>query len=385
MKNKNSSESSHSPYRFIERATNFNVKYGDGQFAVEQYFTHRPIEDVERRFVNDTNAVIAIFNGEVDESNHYANNRPEYEGPIDSCIYLDKSARPVCDIISQLWTTLSPTDINYIPSPSFLNIDKEDFSISMGEVENIQNPDLSNIDINRMDPGYLKRVTSSIRAQYLSREDLEKIDEGNFNEEVWNFPTVLDGKHVAILDEVKSSGATLEIAKQLIDHALLGKAKLEPIYWSVPARINFNRREGNEVYHEFAAQNVPPWYDSDTSDGRYGINNNDPEVLAQSSSKRERLGRYILSVSRALDDSSKLLQQDIAIMVQKTKDRQIPVTPIPHSRVSAERISQFYGGIPFKDLREAFRNDEKWRKKRIWEQYTKATAESNDHPAEQDA
>lgn len=79
----------------------------------------------------------------------------------------------------------------------------------MGNIKNIQKPDIENIDIDRIDPRLLNKFVASIRSQYLSPEDLKEVNEDNFEEDVWNYPTVLDGKHVAILDEVKSSGATL--------------------------------------------------------------------------------------------------------------------------------------------------------------------------------
>lgn len=141
----------------------------------------------------------------------------------------------------------------------------------MGNIKNIQKPDIKNIDIDRIDPRLLNKFVASIRSQYLSPEDLKEVNEDNFEEDVWNYPTVLDGKHVAILDEVKSSGATLTIAEQLINRALQGKANLEPIYWSVPTLKTWKSESGLLVPDEFAAHYVPPWYDSDTSDGRYGI------------------------------------------------------------------------------------------------------------------
>ena len=253
--------------------------------------------------------------------------------------------------------SLSATSGDHFPSPSFLNIDKEFFTASMGAVENIHKPDVNDIDIDRIDPNLLKRYTSSIRAQYLSPEDLQKVDEGNFEEDVWNYPTVLDGKHVAILDEVKSSGATLLIATQLIDRALQGKANLEPIYWSVPPRVSWKSNSSAISPDEYAASYVPPWYDAETSDGRYGIDDRNPEILAQSRSKRERLGRYILSVTRNDIDSRSLdLIGDVEELARRTADNRIAIKPIIGADIKEQkrRISERYG-LPFEDVVPALR------------------------------
>jgi hypothetical protein len=222
----------------------------------------------------------------------------------------------------------------------------------MGNIKNIQKPDIENIDIDRIDPRLLNKFVASIRSQYLSPEDLKEVNEDNFEEDVWNYPTVLDGKHVAILDEVKSSGATLIIAEQLINRALQGKANLEPIYWSVPTLKTWKSESGLLVPDEFAAHYVPPWYDSDTSDGRYGIDERSPETLAQSRSKRERLGRYILSVTRdEMDKKSLDLIHDIEKIAKRTDNDRIAVMPIIGMDIEEQkrRISERYK-MPFSDI-----------------------------------
>ena len=268
---KESAPKDDSPYRLLDLATKFEPTLNPDDTMKESRNVPRAIPEVETTIVNDTNRVIAIFNGELTKSPHFIDGKSRYPGSVDACIYLDKSARPVCDIVAQLWSSLSATSSDHFPSPSFLNIDKEFFAASMGNIKNIQKPDIKNIDIDRIDPRLLNKFVASIRSQYLSPEDLKEVNEDNFEEDVWNYPTVLDGKHVAILDEVKSSGATLIIAEQLINRALQGKANLEPIYWSVPTLKTWKSESGLLVPDEFAAHYVPPWYDSDTSDGRYGI------------------------------------------------------------------------------------------------------------------
>ena len=349
---KESAPKDDSPYRLLDLATKFEPTLNPDDTMKEYRNVPRAIPEIETTIVNDTNRVIAIFNGELTKSPHFIDGKSRYPGSVDACIYLDKSARPVCDIVAQLWSSLSATSSDHFPSPSFLNIDKEFFAASMGNIKNIQKPDIKNIDIDRIDPRLLNKFVASIRSQYLSPEDLKEVNEDNFEEDVWNYPTVLDGKHVAILDEVKSSGATLIIAEQLINRALQGKANLEPIYWSVPTLKTWKSESGLLVPDEFAAHYVPPWYDSDTSDGRYGIDERSPETLAQSRSKRERLGRYILSVTRdEMDKKSLDLIHDIEEIAERTDNDRIAVMPIIGMDIEEQkrRISGRYK-MPFSDI-----------------------------------
>ena len=349
---KESAPKDDSPYRLLDLATKFEPTLNPDDTMKEYRNVPRAIPEIETTIVNDTNRVIAIFNGELTKSPHFIDGKSRYPGSVDACIYLDKSARPVCDIVAQLWSSLSATSSDHFPSPSFLNIDKEFFAASMGNIKNIQKPDIKDIDIDRIDPRLLNRFVASIRSQYLSPEDLKKVNEDNFEEDVWNYPTVLDGKHVAILDEVRSSGATLTIAEQLINRALQGKANLEPIYWSVPTLKTWKSESGLLVPDEFAAHYVPPWYDSNTSDGRYGIDDRSPETLAKSRSKRERLGRYILSVTRdTMDRKSLDLIHDIEKLAERTNDNRIAVRPIVGADIQEQKrkISERFG-LPFRDI-----------------------------------
>lgn len=349
---KESAPKDDSPYRLLDLATKFEPTLNPDGTMKEYRNVPRTIPEIETTIVNDTNRVIAIFNGELTKSPHFIDGKSRYPGSVDACIYLDKSARPVCDIVAQLWNSLSATSSDHFPSPSFLNIDKEFFAASMGNIKNIQKPDIKDIDIDRIDPRLLNRFVASIRSQYLSPEDLKKVNEDNFEEDVWNYPTVLDGKHVAILDEVRSSGATLTIAEQLINRALQGKANLEPIYWSVPTLKTWKSESGLLLPDEFAAHYVPPWYDSSTSDGRYGIDDRDSETLARSRSKRERLGRYILSVTRdEMDKKSLDLIHDIEEIAERTDNNRIAVMPIVGMDIKEQkrRISERYK-MPFSDI-----------------------------------
>ena len=106
---KESTSKASDPYKFLDLATKFDPIFNPDGTIKEHRNALRGINHVETTIVNDTNETIAIFNGELTKSKHFADNeKPRYPGPIDACIYLDKSARPVCDIVAQLWDSLSP-------------------------------------------------------------------------------------------------------------------------------------------------------------------------------------------------------------------------------------------------------------------------------------
>lgn len=166
-------------------------------------------------------------------------------------------------------------------------------------------------------------------------EDIDKIDENNLDD-VWSYPTVFDGQRVAIVDETRSSSATLRIADMLLQEAF-PDAHIEPVVWSVPPLFRWSlTKDDGSVESHFAAYHVPVWYDSKSSEGRGGIDDNNPELLAKSNKKTERIGRHVLSVMRTeMDSKSRELLDDFALLAKRFSDGDIPYRPDPSS----------YGGV----------------------------------------
>ena len=112
--------------------------------------------------------------------------------------------------------------------------------------------------------------------------------------------------------------------------------------------------EDGLVEDHFAAYYVPVWYDENSSEGRGGIDDIAPEILAKSSEKAERIGRYVLSaMRREMDITSRELLDDFALLAKRFKDGYIPYRPDPSSYGEREdvrkRIEEFYG-IPHRDV-----------------------------------
>ena len=149
---------------------------------------------------------------------------------IDEAIYLDKSARPVSKLVEAFWNDFAAKDPETkkpveMPNPSFLNIDRLTWFHRAG-INVKPNMDLESNDGSRrratfqdfkraVENGKLKdKDIAAIHALYIEGgRTTDDIDE------IMNTETTLDGKNIMIIDEVSDTGATIEVAKLLIEKA----------------------------------------------------------------------------------------------------------------------------------------------------------------------
>lgn len=324
---------------------------------IELRYNRIPIEVVERTYIQNCDTLAGMMDGTIVESEHFIDGKPRYDGPVTHAISLDKSMRPAWMLMRKVWSELSS---DRMPGVSYRNIDKERWKqLMLPETENIQAPDvtrisLENAALHELKDGNLslREHLARIRATYLSREDLEKLDESNM-EDVFNYPTILDGKHVAIVDEVKSSGATLKVADLLLQ-AAVPEAKFEPMYWSVPGVVKWSRLDESNgaVTTEFAARTVPVWYDSETSEGRI-IRDLDPIEALDSQVKKHRVGAYVLSRPYVggidmMDKRSIAIRDDLRILAERFKEHKVEYIPSgDRSDDDLHRRIEAYYHIPF--------------------------------------
>lgn len=328
------------------------------QTKIEQYQLKEkeiPIHDIETRYMRDTDTLVGMFDGSIQLSDHFLDGAPRHEGPVDHAIYLDKSARPVNFLVREIWDSLSD---GTRPKSSFLNIDKEDWLREMG-ISDVQNPDMDTVSLDQLDPEFRRDMTARLRAVFLSPDDLRDLNEDNVAEEAWHKPTLLDGKHVAIVDEVKSSGATLSIAELLLKEAI-PEADWEPVYWSVPPRVSWHvyDSDGNETSKEFAASSVPVWYDATTPHGRGNIAGKDIEWSQNSSNLRQRIGKYVIGTvpidengaRKPLDQTSKQVHHDLRHLASRFKQGEMTYVPSLDRDTSdyKARVEAYYQ-MPFAD------------------------------------
>ena len=188
---------------------------------------------------------------------------------IDAVIYLDKSARPVSKLVEAFWNNFAEKDPETekpveMPNPSFLNIDRLTWFRRVGI--NVQpNMDLKGNDGNQR-RGTFQDFKQAVKNGKLKDEDIAAIHalyiEGGRTtddiDEIMNTETTLDGKNIMVIDEVSDTGATVEIAKLLIEKAF-PKAK------SVQTHVFSNFGTIRTSSGEYQMAGAPVWYPGDHS------------------------------------------------------------------------------------------------------------------------
>ncbi|HEX9679500.1 MAG TPA: hypothetical protein VGA08_02680 [Candidatus Saccharimonadales bacterium] len=212
-----------------------------------------------------------------------ADSHPDY------VVFLDKSARPVSWMMDQMWDTVR----NDTPRPDikFVNIDREQWRDEVGS-------NLSHINADRID---FHRI-NELRALFLQRP-VQDNGAGEVGSDVMTKPSIFDEKNVVIIDEVKTSGDTLDIAKAIFRRAF-PRANISGKYWMIPKHITI--AGGGTANAE-----LPVWYREDSIIGR-GVGNRDTINSARSNSKAQRVGRWFLSTRfESPDPRSRQLREEI--------------------------------------------------------------------------
>lgn len=308
--------------------------------------------------------------------------------PPNSVIYLDKSARPVEWLVRSLWDVLARepgtrfTDGKVPPRPKdyFLNIDKEEWLRRIGVPEkDVQDAPDELVDISKIPAEHISRIRALFSAQ--------KLDEENISD-AWEHPTVLDGQHVMIVDEVRSSGQTLKVAQKLLSIAI-PEATFSGQYWAEPPRVILNRGvPDKDGKLQFKMGWIPAWYSQEVSLGR-GISDKDPswperaqprknsnknalttliERAGDTASRFSKIGRHILSTPTHNPDTYELisdprsddLRSDINLLARQLREGKVFFRP------SSDRPSLGDRQQDFVDRTEAINmmSFEEWKKKR---------------------
>ena len=345
-------------YGFVGKGQ--DAKTGGQRFTQEIH--NRPVEEVEKRLLQDTDTLIGTLDGSIMTSKHFLDGERVGTGPVDVAIFLDKSARPVRALTWELWDDMSA---EARPEARFLNIDKVDYLYSMGysayDVKHKYIP-TKDISTEKYDPAFLTLRAAEIRALFLKHDkDLilaeELIDQAAANpnavselEKIWQMESQFDEKYVAIVDEVQSSGATLKVATDLLRVAF-PTATLEPVFWSTPQTMIYPFYDSNldEVYDKLADTERPLWYDASTSGGRGGIEGKRPELSSQSNSIRQRIGKHVLGIPyNAINDLPDIkgshFRKDFVTLSKKFRDKKVTYIPSLDRADDdiEERISKYY-------------------------------------------
>lgn len=266
--------------------------------------------------------------------------------PPTSVVYLDKSARPVEWLVRGLWDTLATPQKGAMPKQPdsfFLNIDKKAWLRRMGvPPQYLENPPPELVNLAKVEN--LGDHLARIRALFSTAE----IDEERLNE-VWKHPTRLDGQHVMIIDEIKSSGQTLNISMMLLSLAF-PEATFSGSYWAIPSQVVLNRGVPVDGQYQFQRDWVPVWYSDRRESGR-GISGRDPQYPEKSEKdssearRKTKIGRHILSTpphdpktfERVQDREAEQLRRDIRRLRDDLRGRKVLYIP------SGERPSKSKG------------------------------------------
>lgn len=252
--------------------------------------------------------------------------------PYDTLIFLDKSARPVAWLLKGMWDKLAIDDDGErhpIPNIRFLNIDR------MQWVNKVDPNGSGIMDIDMVDDS----IIQSLRSIFVEPK-YKKDTTGSYIHDV---PSELDNTNVLIIDEVRSSGKTLDIAKKFIRRAF-PTTEVDGTYW-MGAVVEKRIKTGARSYTTATGNaDIPVWYNEDTVFGR-GVGDRSPKS-GHAKNITQRLGRWFLS--------TRLKKQDPASDQLRAEIRQLTEHPDVPFRPSIERddesydllISKLNGGIP---------------------------------------
>ncbi len=242
------------------------------------------------------------------------------EERADTVIFMDKSARPVSWLVSYLWPLLAADRtgneavVPKKPDFKFLNIDRRQWLEKTGSYED----ETGGLKVDRTTVG---QDIQDLRAAFMvSRGDIEK------GKETENLPARLDNQNIMIVDEVRVSGTTLDIAKKLAEQAF-PTSKISATHWMVPPiAIDKSGTRYNA--------DVPIWYTDKTILGR-GIGSKDSESSKRSPFAVQRVGHNFFSrplrirdperPHQTTDPESVLLREEMKQLAKEVSTGDIPL------------------------------------------------------------
>lgn len=279
----------------------------------------KSIEELEIEYVELTDKLIyKMTHGEtfIDEGESVT------EKPT-KVIFLDKSARPLAWFIRDLWSTLAPEpgsdEVPKMPDFKFLNIDRHQWRDQL-DPNNTQGFDAKLLTDEQIE---------GLRSLYNPRHD------GSFDAE-----NEMDDQVIMIVDEVRASGATLDVAQSIIRRAF-PTSKVFGAHWMAGTASRANGARGNA--------DLPIWYRDDSTDAKLtvgrGIGNR------KDISHINHPSEYFLSTRLPETDQRALrLREDFKTLTAAVARGDVPYIPYI-DRNDAEERSEHINRRP---LREAY-------------------------------
>ena len=194
-------------------------------------------------------------------------------------------------------------DVPDMPEFRFLNIDREQW------VNTIDPEGAGLVNIDLVD----KSIIRSLRSIFMNVDELKH----GLTDNIDTKPTELDGKTVLIVDEVRASGRTLQIAESFIKRAF-PETNVAGTHWMKGQTL-----KGGAVGNA----DIPVWYKQWDESGR-GVGNRDERKSRHSHSTRQRLGGWFLSTALPeLDPRSAQLRRELSQLAGDAADHRLLVMP----------------------------------------------------------
>lgn len=325
---------------------------------------------IREQYIRETDEFIGRIDGSITEpgsgdirDERIAEGEPRVP---DTVIYLDKSARPVSWLVDTFWEQMADETAEK-PAAEYLNIDRANWFTYLGyPVEEAENRlGRKDFDIEKVSP---ERI-AALRAYFAEGT----ISEDNWQEEVWNMPTRLDGQHVMIVDEVMSKGGTLFMAVELLRRAI-PEATFDGTYFWHTSRISIDGI--NSDADSLQMQTAPIWYDKVNDKGRgvgdiaTGFYTREYEQNPNQQTLRNKIASFALSAPHhdpetfELEDDvlAKKFQQDFAYMSYAMADGRALRIPSPDRDFDEYKAILAKQGIVGEELRTLGHNRAKYNK-----------------------
>ena len=245
-------------------------------------------------------------------------------------VFLDKSARPLAWLVNELWDVLAPEpgsdEIPPKPDFKFLNIDRKQW-------------------VGEMDPN----GTGGYDARHISQEAIEGLrsiynrkHDGSYDAE-----NEMDDQAIMVVDEVRSTGRTLDISRQIIQRAFPG-SKVFGTHW-MGGRVSVPGGDANA--------DLPVWYRDDSTNVKHvygrGVGNRAANPTHPS--------QLFLSTRFPEPDQRALrLREDLKELAEGVKSGEVPYVPDFSREIDdMEKRSERINGRPLKEVvlaRRAIKN-----------------------------
>lgn len=244
--------------------------------------------------------------------------------PFDNVIFLDKSARPVSWLVRALWDRLAfDEDGSQTPMPkmNFLNIDREQWIGSVDE------EGTGLVDVSHLSPSIIRSLRSIF---VVPNHKGPKIDEA-----IDDAPATIDNKNVLIVDEVRSTGRTMNIARKLLNRAF-PTTHFETACWMGGQTAKYVKSSSRGRTLTYGNADLPVWYREDSEFGR-GVGNRQVDHLPDGTSRTQQLGRWFLSRRfKTVDQDSLQLRKEIEYLASHPD---VPIRPSPYRDDADERLA----------------------------------------------